>query len=151
MCSKCIKWRSVSGVCSYLRTLNLKFERFTLKHYSDLRGSLVPMEFREYIPWPVPRIYYCFNSKDVRGGHAHREENEFFICQRGEVGVRLHDGKAWHEFTMNGPLDAVRVDAMCWHEFHNFSTDAILLAASSINYDRSGYIEGFDEFLRLAA
>lgn len=129
----------------------MKFERFTLKQYTDERGSLVPVEFADYFPWPVPRIYYCFDSKDVRGGHAHKVENEFFICLGGSIRVRLHDGKDLTEFTMNGPTDAVRVDAMCWHEFHDFSKDAMLLAASSINYDRSGYIEDFDEFLALSS
>jgi dTDP-4-dehydrorhamnose 3,5-epimerase-like enzyme len=124
---------------------NFKF--FTLPEFDDEKGSLVPVELSDYISWEPKRIYFAFDNENTRGGHAHRLENEFFICQKGKITVKLHDGKEWYIEHLNGPRTAVRVDNMVWHEFTDFTDDAILLAVSSTNYDKDDYIRDFDQFL----
>jgi dTDP-4-dehydrorhamnose 3,5-epimerase-like enzyme len=125
----------------------LKFEFHTLPVFQDDRGSLVPIELKEYINWTPKRVYYLWGNTDTRGGHAHRIENELFVCQKGSVTARLHDGRQWHEKRLDSPKDAVRVDNMIWHEFTDFSEDALLLAVTSTNYDTDDYIRDFDQFL----
>lgn len=125
-----------------------EFEFFTLPAFDDYKGSLVPFEFKEYINWVPQRVYYTFNNSGSRGGHAHRFEKEFFICPRGQITVKLHNGKEWYIEHLNGPTTAVRVDNMVWHEFTDFTDDAILLAVSSTNYDEADYIRDFDKFLK---
>lgn len=125
----------------------MPFEFVTLPLFSDDRGSLVPVELKDFIDWTPKRTYFLFGNKDDRGGHCHRIEKELFICQQGELTVRLHDGKKWHEERIKSPTDAVRVDNMVWHEFTDFSENAILLAVSSTNYDKEDYIRDFDQFL----
>lgn len=127
----------------------MKFERFTLKEFRDERGALMPLELKDYVTWNVKRIYWSYENKRSRGGHAHKEERELFVCLRGTFKAKLHDGEKWNGFQMNAG-DCVRVDPMTWHEFSEFSSDAILLAASSTNYDRSGYIEDLNEFLAIS-
>ncbi|MCD6109374.1 FdtA/QdtA family cupin domain-containing protein [bacterium] len=123
------------------------FEFFTLPVFTDNRGSLIPLELKEYIPWEPKRIYYAINNKDGRGGHCHRTEQELFICIQGSMTVKLHDGKNWTEKKMTAPLEAVHVNNMVWHEFIDFSQDAVLLAISSTNYDNEDYVRNFDQFL----
>ena len=123
------------------------YEFFTLPVFTDDRGSLVPLELKEYISWEPKRVYYAIDMKDGRGGHCHKTEQELFICLQGSMTVKLHDGKQWIEREMNSPKEAVRVDNWVWHEFTNFSEDAILLAVSSTNYDSDDYIRDFDQFL----
>jgi len=123
------------------------FEFFTLPIFTDDRGSLVPLELKEYISWNPKRVYYATNIKGSRGGHSHRIEQELFICLQGKMTARLHDGKNWTEKEMQSPHEAVRVDNNVWHEFTNFSQDAILLAVSSTNYDSDDYVRDFDQFL----
>lgn len=124
------------------------FEFFTLPVFTDDRGSLVPIELKSHIPWEPKRVYYALNMKDGRGGHCHRTECELFVCLQGKMTVKLHDGKQWIEREINAPMEAVRVDNMIWHEFTNFSDDAILLAVSSTNYDSDDYVRDFDQFLK---
>lgn len=123
------------------------YEFFTLPVFTDDRGSLVPLEIKEYVSWEPKRVYYAIDNEDGRGGHSHRTEQELFICLQGSMTVKLHDGNEWIERDMTSPKEALRVDNMVWHEFTNFSEDAILLAVSSTNYDSDDYIRDFDQFL----
>ncbi|MBN1494732.1 FdtA/QdtA family cupin domain-containing protein [Candidatus Peregrinibacteria bacterium] len=124
------------------------FEFFKLANFTDEKGSLVPLELKNYINWTPKRVYYAFNNKDFRGGHCHKIEKELFICPRGSFKIRLHDGKNWTEQVLKGPDSAVRVDNLVWHEFTDFSKDAILLAVSSTNYNKDDYIRDFDQYLK---
>lgn len=123
------------------------YEFFTLPVFTDERGSLIPLELKDYISWEPKRVYYAIDIKESRGGHCHRIEKELFICVKGKMKVKLHDGKKWIEQELKAPNQAVRVDNWIWHEFTNFSEDAILLAVSSTNYDSNDYIRDFDKFL----
>lgn len=124
-------------------------EIFQFPLTSDSRGNLVPIEFM-YLPFQPKRIYYLTDSREKRGGHAHRDEEEIFVCVKGGFEARVHDGKAWHTFTLKGPHDALYNDKMIWHEFDTFSPDAVMLCISSTSYDpaRKGYIMDFEEFLK---
>lgn len=127
-----------------------RIEIFQFPLNADTRGSLVPIEFM-YLPFQPKRIYYLTDSKEKRGGHAHRDEEEIFICVKGSFEARIHDGKAWHTFHLKEPCDALYNDKMIWHEFEDFSKDAVMLCLSSTSYDpkRKGYIMDFEEFLKI--
>lgn len=129
----------------------MKYSFFQLPLFQDKRGKLVPLEFREQIPFVPVRLYYLFDNKETRGGHSHEDEEELFICLRGTFTAKIHDGSHWHNFTMR-PGDALYNDAFVWHEFHDFSEDSLMLALSSTPYDpqRKGYIMDFDQFIKIS-
>ena len=117
--------------------------------HRDARGGLSSIEWRD-IPFKPQRVYFIFDVKGKRGGHAHKKEKEVFVCIKGKFRASVHDGKRWKRFKMAKPGDALFNENMVWHEFDNFSTGAIMLAISSIPYDgKKGYIMSFDEFLSL--
>lgn len=122
-------------------------EIFQFPLTKDSRGNLVPIEFM-YLPFQPKRLYYITDTKEKRGGHAHRDEEEIFVCVKGSFEARMHDGKDWHTLKLQAPADAVYNDKMIWHEFYNFSRDSVMLCISSTSYDpkRKGYIMDFDEF-----
>jgi len=124
-----------------------KIKVIKLQHFTDERGELVPIELKDYLDWEAKRVYYVFNNKETRGGHAHKTEKELFICARGEFTARVHDGNKWQIFKLEGPDHGIYVDNMIWHEFTDFSEDAILLAVSSTNYDPTDYVRDFDQFI----
>jgi dTDP-4-dehydrorhamnose 3,5-epimerase-like enzyme len=125
-----------------------KIKLIKLPHFKDERGELVPIELKDNIDWEAKRVYYAFNNKQTRGGHAHKTEKELFICARGEITARVHDGKEWQVYKLKGPDDAIYVHNWIWHEFTDFSEDGILLAVSSTNYDPNDYVRDFDQFLK---
>lgn len=107
------------------------------------------MEY-DKLPFKVRRSYFLFDSKSLRGGHAHKKEKEIFVCVKGTIEATLHDGKKSYKIMMSSPGKAIYVPQMVWHSFDNFSKNAILLALSSIPYKgRSGYIMDLKEFKKL--
>ena len=125
-----------------------KLEKISLKSFTDQRGTLSVLELQDYVDWPVKRIYYLTDPRETRGQHAVRGENKFYICQKGKMKARFHDGKEWKEFELNGPGDTILMEGLYYREFFDFSEDAVLLALSSVNYDQKDYIYDLDEFLK---
>lgn len=124
-----------------------KLERIKLKSFADDRGTLTPIEVGDYVDWPIKRIYFLTDVSLPRGGHAVKHEKKIYICQKGTVKARLHDGEKWHEFELNGPDDAILMNDMCFRDFYQFSPDAVLLAVSSVKYVPEDYIYDLDEFI----
>jgi len=125
-----------------------QIEFFKLPIFKDDDGDLIPIEVKDYVDWEPKRVYYLLGAKGSRGGHSHFNENEFFVCMQGELTAKLHDGKKWITKKLSGPCDAVRINNGIWHEFCDFSDDAILMAISSTNYTESDYERDFDQFLK---
>ena len=123
-------------------------EKITLKTFTDKRGSLTPIELHEFFDWPPKRVYYLTDVTAPRGNHCVRGERKLYICQKGHIKARLHDGKRWHEFAMSGPGDAILMNEDCFRDFYEFSDDAVLMAISSLNYDPDDYIYDLEEFIK---
>ena len=118
-----------------------KVELFNLPLHRDERGNLVSLEF-SMLPFTPQRIYYLYDVTALRGGHAHRDEHELFVCIKGSFEAKIHDGNEWKTYLLDAPGQALYNSPMIWHQFENFSSDAVMLAVSSTPYDpdRKGYI-----------
>lgn len=127
-----------------------KLKLLKFKSFKDERGVLTAIEMKDYIDWPVKRVYYLTDVVKARGGHAVRHEKKIYICQKGTVKARLHDGELWHEFELHGPDDAILMNGMCFRDFYDFSPDAVLMAISSVNYVPTDYIYDLEEFIKEA-
>lgn len=127
----------------------MKYKFWKLNIFKDDRGSLCPVEFFD-LPFKPKRIYFVFDVKELRGSHAHRKEQEIFICLNGSFRARLHNGKKYKTFKMSAPGEALYVPNLIWHAFDKFSKDAIMLAITSTPYKgKKGYIMDFDQFKKL--
>lgn len=120
-----------------------------LKTIIDEDGVLVPIEFNK-LPFEPKRIFYvCDVPKgEERGNHAHYETQQILICLKGMIQVKLHDG-----FNLSKHLliadEFIFVDKMIWDSQVFLSGDDILLSICSTSYDKSDYIEDFDQFISL--
>lgn len=128
---------------------NPRYTFWQLPVIADARGSLCPIEFSE-IPFKPQRIYFLEEVKSLRGGHAHKDEDEVFVCVKGSFRATIHDGKLRRRFLMKKPGQALYTSRMVWHEFDRFTPDAIMMAISSTPYKgRQGYIMNLEEFKKL--
>ena len=125
-----------------------KVKKITLQSFSDERGTLTPIEIKDYASWPVKRVYYLTDVTLPRGGHAVLHEKKMYVCQKGTIKAKFHDGEKWIEFDMRGPGDAILMEGMCFRDFYDFSPDAVLMAISSVNYVPDDYIYDLDEFIK---
>ena len=114
------------------------------------RGSLFPIEFSD-LPFQPKRIFII---KDVpknaqRGGHAHYETMQYLVCIKGEILVHLqYDASKWEEITLF-ENQSVLIKNMVW-DWQKFKTDNdVLLVLCSTSFNKSDYIEDFDEFKKL--
>ncbi|HQF56983.1 MAG TPA: FdtA/QdtA family cupin domain-containing protein [Candidatus Magasanikbacteria bacterium] len=113
--------------------------------------TMSPVELKDFIDFTVKRVYFITKPENKTGAHCHKIEQEFFILQQGSCTAVIDQGKGLEEIKMVGPTSAIYVPAFVWHQFKDFSEDAILLAISSTNYnpDRSDYIEDYEEFKKI--
>lgn len=130
-----------------------EFKVFTLKKIDTSRFVMSPVELKDYIDFEVKRVYFITKPTDKAGAHCHKIEQEFFIMIQGSCVAVIDKGNGLEEISMQGPISAMYVPPYVWHHFKDFSSDAILLALSSTNYnpDRGDYIEDYDLFKRRAA
>lgn len=117
-----------------------------LKKFTDDRGNLTPLEFKD-IPFIPQRLFIV---KDVpagtqRGGHAHYNTQQFLICLKGKIKVVLHDGvNEKTSFITEG--ETVLIDRMVW-DYQEFTNDQdILLVLCSTPYTPEDYITDFEKF-----
>ena len=120
-----------------------------LKVVADMRGSLTVGEFEREIPFLPKRYFVVFDvpTREVRGEHAHRQCNQFFVCLKGTVGLLLDNGTSRRELTLDGPATGVFMPAMVWGTQYRYSSDAVLLVFASHFYDASDYIRTYSEFM----
>jgi hypothetical protein len=85
----------------------------SLRHISDPRGSLSVATFRDEVPFEIRRVFIVHDCKDYqsRGGHAHRDQAQFFIAVHGMVELKINFVISVHLHT---PSRGLLVPAMNW-------------------------------------
>ncbi|MCO4822573.1 MAG: WxcM-like domain-containing protein [Flavobacteriaceae bacterium] len=112
------------------------------------RGKLSFVE-KDIIPFLIKRVYYLYDvpSDAYRGGHAHKELQQFLIALSGSFEVLLDDGKSKQRVMLNKPNKGLLIPTGVWRELDNFSSGAVCLVLASQEFDESDYIRDYDEFI----
>jgi len=114
---------------------------------TDPRGNLSVVE-EGFLPYDVKRVYYLYDvpSGAYRGGHAHKEQQEFLIPLSGSFEVILDDGENKKSVTLNKPNKGLLIPTGIWRELENFSSGAVCLVLSSGRFLESDYIREYGDF-----
>lgn len=117
----------------------------------DPRGNLSVIE-HNVIPFEIKRVYYLYDvpSGAERGGHSHKEQQEFLIALSGSFDVILNDGKEEKIVTLNKPFEGLLITNGIWRELKNFSSGAVCLVVASDVFSEADYIRDFNEFLAIS-
>lgn len=133
--------------------MELKFKEFKINKIDEPAFTMSPIELKDYIDFPVKRVYFITAPRGgmKTGEHCHKIEEEMFIAVQGTATAVIDRGNGLEEFKMVAPQSAIYCGPYIWHHFKDFSSDAILLALSSTNYnsDRSDYIEDYREYKQI--
>ncbi len=126
----------------------MQFEIISLLKIKDPRGNLSVIE-KDVLPYSVKRVYYLYDvpSDATRGGHAHKEQQEFLIAISGSFDVVLNDGKKTERVTLNKPDKGLLIKNNVWRELENFSSGAVCLVIASDIFKEEDYIRDFNKFL----
>ncbi len=121
-----------------------------LPKIADPRGNLTFIEGNGHIPFDIKRVYYLYDvpGGETRGGHAHKNLQQFIIAMNGSFDVVLDDGKEKKRFHLNRAYYGLYLSSMIWRELDNFSSGSVCMVLASTMYDESDYIRDYDEFLQ---
>lgn len=118
------------------------------KHHNE-KGNISVVENGKTVPFEVKRIYYLYDvpGGESRGGHAHKELQQFIVAASGSFDVTIDDGESRRTFTINRPYRGLLVVPGIWREVDNFSSGSVCLVLASHLYDAGDYIREYDQFL----
>lgn len=115
----------------------------------DERGNLTFIEAGRPVPFVIQRTYWIYDvpGGEVRGGHAYKELQEFFVALSGSFDVVLDDGKERKVVSLNRSYFGLYVPNMIWRHLENFSTNTVCLILASLPYSANDYIRDYESYL----
>jgi len=117
---------------------------------SDPRGNLTFIEGGDHVPFSIARVYYLYDvpGGSERGGHAHKELQQFIIAIAGSFDVIVDDGGERTCVHLNRSYKGLYIGQMVWREIENFSSGSVCLVLASERFDEADYYRDYGEFLR---
>lgn len=117
------------------------------KHHND-KGNISVVQNGRTIPFEVKRIYYLYDipGGESRGGHAHRELQQFIVAASGSFDVTIDDGEQKRTFNLNRPYRGLLVVPGIWRELDNFSSGSVCMVLASSPYSADDYIREYQVF-----
>lgn len=88
------------------------------------------------------------NAKTIRGNHAHKKANQWFICLRGQVSVSVNDGKDERKFELLNSEKVLYLPAGLWAT-QFYERNSSLLVITDKHYDKSDYVDDFEIYTKL--
>lgn len=122
-----------------------------IRNKNSAVGDLHFIEGQNDIPFDIQRVYYLSSvpSGQRRGGHAHINLEQFFVCLAGSFCIRFRDGIIDKTLKLAADSEGVYVPQMIWRDLFDFSEDAVCLVLASQRYDADDYIHEFSKFLEI--
>ena len=119
-----------------------------LPQVRDLRGLLGVVEFGEWLPFDVIRLFYVLDVPPgtVRGNHAHRRCSQYVICQSGRVRIDLSDGDEVLQFELI-PGQAVLIEPGIFASETYLDVGSVIIVLCDRPYEKDDYIHTLEEFL----
>jgi hypothetical protein len=112
-------------------------------------GSITPLEGGgDEVPFEIARVFYLYDvvGGAVRGGHAHRELEQFIVAAMGGFTVALWDGTERREIELNRAYRGLYVPPPIWTDLFNFSSGAVSVVLCSHEFEEADYIRDPDKF-----
>jgi len=112
-------------------------------------GNITAIENQITAPFDVERVYYLYDVPGGadRGGHAHKELQQFVMAVSGAFDVMLDDGINKKVVHLDRPFIGLHIVPGIWRELLNFSSGAICLVLASNVYDEMDYIRDYNDFI----
>ena len=119
-----------------------------LPKIADIRGNLTVVEGEVHVPFQVARVYWLYDvpGGESRGGHAHRDLEQFIISASGSFEVVVDDGRRRKSFSLSRSYYGLYVPTLIWRELVNFSSGSVCLVLASARFEEDDYFRDYHEF-----
>lgn len=118
--------------------------KFTV--FSDRRGNLLPINFSQ-LRFTPKRIFIIDSENGMRGGHAHKENEQILVCLNGTI--KIYTAKPKKIFTTH----ILKKGECLYHPNMEWAimefSDGKLLSFCSHEYDSKDYIYDFNSFQQM--
>jgi uncharacterized RmlC-like cupin family protein len=93
-------------------------------------------------------VFYLYDvvGGAVRGGHAHKQLEQFIVAAMGGFTVVLWDGEREREVELNRAYAGLYVPPPIWTDLVNFSSGAVSVVLCSQHFDEADYIRDREQF-----
>jgi len=117
---------------------------------TNSQGKLVAIEGSKDIPFDIKRVFYIYGASRyaVRGCHANKQSEFVLINVCGSSKVKVKSNQFERVYIMDKPYIGLYLPKMIWKEMYDFSPDSLLLVLASEYYDKSEYINDFEDYIR---
>jgi dTDP-4-dehydrorhamnose 3,5-epimerase-like enzyme len=113
----------------------------------DDRGALSVIEAERCVPFAVRRVFYMHAMTAERGGHAHRDTEQFILCLAGSLRFDLTDGRIAVSHRLDDPTRGLYLPPMVFLDIRDISPDAVCLVLASTHYEGSRSLRSLAEYL----
>jgi len=122
-----------------------------LPKIGDPRGNLTFIEGMKHVPFEIKRIYYLYDvpGGETRGGHAHKNLQQFIIAANGSFDVIVDNGDKKERFHLNRSFYGLYIPPIIWRELNNFSSGSVCLVLASELYEEDDYIRDYEIFKKM--
>jgi hypothetical protein len=113
-------------------------------------GSITAVEGEgAEVPFSIARVFYVYDvvGGAVRGGHAHKQLEQFIVATMGGFTVELWDGERRRDVELNRAYFGLYVPPPIWTDLVDFSSGAVSVVLTSLPFDEADYLRDRDEFL----
>lgn len=114
-------------------------------------AKLTAVSLSEEVPWAIKRVFFIENRlQENRGDHAHKSCSQLFIRTAGIVEINCRDGISEKNYILATLNQALLVPPGIWVKLAMSSLSAVTVLTDQ-HYDRSDYLDDWDEFLKFKA
>ena len=125
-------------------------KKLIFKKKSDLRGTLIPIEAYQDVPFSIERIFFIKNMDSFpRGFHSHRKTLQVLIPLQGSFELELTDGQTTSEYLLDEDNQGLLIPINIWLVMKNYSPDCLILVICSYPYDEKEYVRNFGDFIKI--
>jgi len=134
--------------CSVMKNSVYNCSVIELPKVHNRAGNITALENMKNVPFEVKRVYYLYDvpGGEGRGGHAHKELQQFIIAVSGAFDVLLDDGTNKKIVHLDRSFYGLHIVPGIWRELLNFSSGAVCLVLASEIFIESDYMRDYSVF-----
>jgi hypothetical protein len=113
-------------------------------------GNITIAENNINIPFEIKRVFYIYDipGGEERGAHSHKECHQFLIAASGSFEVEMMDGVNKRTVLLNRSYLGLHIPPGIWAAERGFSSGAICLVLTSMEFSENDYIREYKEFIK---